>query len=68
MGSDDTFVIRDTTDLQVLRRTPSILEYKSRPSAPHPLFRSYIAAALSYLRSMKTTMVISPAQKEMEVV
>ena len=42
-------------------------EYKSRPTAPHPLFRSYIAAALAYRRSMKTTMVMTP-QKEAEMV
>jgi CTP synthase len=43
-------------------------EYKSRPTAPHPLFRSYVAAALAYRRSMKTTMVMAPAQKEAEMV
>src|SRR5258708_32497413 len=38
-------------------------EYQSRPTAPHPLFRSYIAAALAYRRSMKTTMVMQQQQQ-----
>ena len=42
-------------------------EYKSRPTAPHPLFRSYIAAALAYRRSMKTTVAMA-VQKEAEVI
>ena len=28
-------------------------EYKSRPTAPHPLFRSFVAAAREYKRAMK---------------
>jgi CTP synthase len=31
-------------------------EYKSRPTAPHPLFRSFIAAARDHKKSQKTTM------------
>jgi CTP synthase len=33
-------------------------EYKSRPAAPHPLFRSFIAAARDYKNANKTTMVM----------
>ena len=40
-------------------------EYKSRPMAPHPLFRSYISAALGYRKSMKTTMVMTPHETEL---
>jgi CTP synthase len=41
-------------------------EYKSRPTAPHPLFRSFIAAARAHKGSQKTTMVM--AAKEAELV
>ena len=41
-------------------------EYKSKPTAPHPLFRSFISASLAYRRSMKTTMAMP--QKEAEMV
>jgi CTP synthase len=40
-------------------------EYKSRPMLPHPLFRSFIAAALGYRRSMKTTMAMVHKETEM---
>ena len=40
-------------------------EYKSRPSAPHPLFRSFVAAARAYKASMKTT-VQMPQPREAE--
>jgi len=36
-------------------------EYKSRPTAPHPLFRSFIAAARGFKSANKTTMVQAPA-------
>jgi CTP synthase len=38
-------------------------EYKSKPTAPHPLFRSFVAAAHAYRKSMKTTMMV-PARAE----
>ena len=40
-------------------------EYKSRPSAPHPLFRSFIAAARGYKTSMKTTVAMAPREAEL---
>jgi len=41
-------------------------EYKSRPAAPHPLFRSFIAAARAYKSSTKTTMLMqAPTEAEM---
>jgi CTP synthase len=40
-------------------------EYKSRPTAPHPLFRSFIAAAGAYKSSNKTTMMMAQPQVEM---
>ncbi len=40
-------------------------EYKSRPMLPHPLFRSFITAALGYRRSMKTTMALAHKETEM---
>ena len=40
-------------------------EYKSRPMAPHPLFRSYIAAALAYKRSQKSAPVAVPHEAEL---
>jgi CTP synthase len=42
-------------------------EYKSRPSAPHPLFRSFIAAARAYRNSNKTTMVMPKAAEMQQV-
>jgi CTP synthase len=36
-------------------------EYKSRPTAPHPLFRSFVAAARAYRNSNKTTMAMNQA-------
>jgi CTP synthase len=36
-------------------------EYKSRPTAPHPLFRSYIAAARAFKASNKTTLAMPNA-------
>ncbi len=40
-------------------------EYRSRPMKPHPLFRSFIAAARGYKASNKTTMVMQPHETEM---
>src|SRR6185436_1784856 len=40
-------------------------EYRSRPSTPHPLFRSFIAAARAYKQANKTTMIMSKAAAEM---
>jgi CTP synthase len=41
-------------------------EYKSRPAAPHPLFRSFIAAARAFKSSTKTTMLMqAPAETEL---
>jgi CTP synthase len=40
-------------------------EYKSKPTAPHPLFRSFVAAAREYRRSMKTA-VTMPSRVEAE--
>ncbi|MDP9362166.1 MAG: CTP synthase [Acidobacteriota bacterium] len=40
-------------------------EYKSRPTAPHPLFRSFIAAARAYKNSMKTTVAMAAQQTEL---
>ena len=41
-------------------------EYKSRPAAPHPLFRSFIAAARAFKSSNKTTMLMqTPTEAEM---
>ncbi|HYO78097.1 MAG TPA: gamma-glutamyl-gamma-aminobutyrate hydrolase family protein, partial [Thermoanaerobaculia bacterium] len=38
-------------------------EYKSRPSAPHPLFRSFIGATLGFKNANKTTVHMQqPAQ------
>ncbi|MBV9494598.1 MAG: CTP synthase [Acidobacteria bacterium] len=42
-------------------------EYKSRPSAPHPLFRSFIAAARAYRNSNKTTMAMPKATEMTQV-
>ncbi len=41
-------------------------EYKSRPSAPHPLFRSFIAAAREYKRAHKSAGVTTAAQAEVK--
>ncbi|HXH93986.1 MAG TPA: CTP synthase [Thermoanaerobaculia bacterium] len=38
-------------------------EYKSRPTAPHPLFRSFIAAARLFKNSAKATAAVSVAQE-----
>jgi len=43
-------------------------EYKSRPSAPHPLFRSFVAAARAYKASMKTTVQIAQPREAEEMV
>jgi CTP synthase len=40
-------------------------EYKSKPTAPHPLFRSFVAAAHQYRRSMKSA-VVMPSRVEAE--
>ena len=40
-------------------------EYRSRPMAPHPLFRSFISAARAYKTSMKTTVVMAPRETEL---
>jgi CTP synthase len=37
-------------------------EYKSRPTAPHPLFRSFVAAARSFKNANKTAAVAQPAE------
>ncbi len=37
-------------------------EYKSRPTAPHPLFRSFIAAARIFKNSVKANVAVSVAQ------
>ncbi|HKO56877.1 MAG TPA: CTP synthase [Thermoanaerobaculia bacterium] len=42
-------------------------EYKSRPSAPHPLFRSFIAAARAFRSSNKTTMAMPKAAEMQQV-
>ncbi|HYH09396.1 MAG TPA: CTP synthase [Thermoanaerobaculia bacterium] len=40
-------------------------EYKSRPSQPHPLFRSFVAAARAFRNSNKTTVQMpQPAEAE----
>jgi CTP synthase len=39
-------------------------EYKSRPSAPHPLFRSFIAAARTQKSSTKSAPVVQAAEAE----
>jgi CTP synthase len=38
-------------------------EYKSRPTAPHPLFRSFIAAARVFKNSVKANAAVSVAQE-----
>ena len=38
-------------------------EYKSRPTAPHPLFRSFIAASRLFKNSAKATAAVSVAQE-----
>jgi CTP synthase len=40
-------------------------EYKSRPTAPHPLFRSFIAAGRAYKASTKTTMAMAAVESEL---
>jgi len=40
-------------------------EYKSKPTAPHPLFRSFVAAAHEYRRSMKSA-VVMPSRVDAE--
>ncbi len=40
-------------------------EYKSKPTAPHPLFRSFVAAAHQYRRSMKSA-VVMPSRVDAE--
>jgi CTP synthase len=40
-------------------------EYKSRPTAPHPLFRSFIAAARAYKGAMKTTVAMAAQETEL---
>ena len=42
-------------------------EYRSRPFAAHPLFRSYIAAARAYRSSQKTTMMLPHPAEVSEV-
>ncbi|HWW60519.1 MAG TPA: gamma-glutamyl-gamma-aminobutyrate hydrolase family protein, partial [Thermoanaerobaculia bacterium] len=43
-------------------------EYKSRPTAPHPLFRSFIAAARAYKASNKTTVAMAQPHTAEEMV
>src|SRR5207237_1418193 len=43
-------------------------EYKSRPTAPHPLFRSFITAARAYRASNKTTLAIAQQREAREMV
>jgi CTP synthase len=38
-------------------------EYKSRPTAPHPLFRSFIAAARIFKNSVKSSAAVTVAQE-----
>ncbi|HEV7240790.1 MAG TPA: CTP synthase [Thermoanaerobaculia bacterium] len=40
-------------------------EYKSRPSAPHPLFRAFIAAARGHKASSKTTVQLAQPAEEL---
>jgi CTP synthase len=40
-------------------------EYRSRPSTPHPLFRSFVAASRAYKNSMKTTVAMAPRETEL---
>jgi CTP synthase len=42
-------------------------EYKSRPTAPHPLFRSFIAAARAHKATVKAPVMMAAA-KERELV
>jgi len=42
-------------------------EYRSRPTAPHPLFRSFIAATREFKNANKTTMVVPQAAEVTEV-
>jgi CTP synthase len=42
-------------------------EYKSRPSAPHPLFRSFIAASRAFKSANKTSMQIAQTAQVTEV-
>jgi CTP synthase len=42
-------------------------EYKSRPTAPHPLFRSFVAAARAYRNSNKTTVAMNQAVRTAQV-
>jgi CTP synthase len=42
-------------------------EYRSRPTAPHPLFRAFIAAARAHKSANKTTMVQAQPANEVEV-
>ena len=38
-------------------------EYRSRPTAPHPLFRAFVAAARAYQNANKTTVAMpQPAE------
>ena len=39
-------------------------EYKSRPTAPHPLFRSFIAAARINKTSMKAALAVAAQETE----
>src|SRR5436189_236424 len=43
-------------------------EYKSRPTAPHPLFRSFIAAARAFKSSTKTTVQLPHPREAEEMV
>jgi CTP synthase len=42
-------------------------EYRSRPTAPHPLFRSFVAAARAYKNANKTTVQMAQPASEVEV-
>ncbi len=42
-------------------------EYKSRPTAPHPLFSAFIAAAREYKSAHKTAAAAAPKQEEVTI-
>jgi CTP synthase len=41
-------------------------EYKSRPTAPHPLFRSFVAASLQYKRATTRSATARSAEAQVE--
>src|SRR5438045_3113743 len=42
-------------------------EYKSRPAAPHPLFRSFIAAAREFKTAQKAAVVVAAREEEIRI-